>query len=83
MNIYEGLLITIFIIGTINMVEHYIFTLSPKLSDVLSVINALPCYEVRVYKNRKRLKRTEWINYLTHTVYYAKFYDGVLYITIN
>lgn len=83
MNIYEGLLIATFIIVTLIMLEQYKCTMSPKLSDVLSMVNTLPCHEVRVYKNGKRLKRTEWFNYLKQAVYYAEFNDGVLYISIN
>ena len=83
MNIYEVLVMATFIIVTLSMLKQFVTTMSPKLSDVLSIVNALPCDEVRVYKNGKRLKCSEWFNYLTRTVYYAEFNDGVLYISIT
>ena len=83
MNIYEGLIIATFVIVVLIMISQYLDSFSPKLIEVLAVLNILPYYEVRVYRNGKRLKPKEWLEYLTHSVHYSEFKDGVLYITID
>lgn len=82
MNIYEGLIIATFVIVVLIMIAQYLDSLSPKFIEVLAVLNILPCYEVRVYRYGKRLKRNEWLEYLTNSVHYIEFKDGVLYISI-
>lgn len=83
MNIYEVLIIATFVIEVLIMIYQYLDSFSPKLIEVLAVLNILPYYEVRVYRNGKRLKRNEWLEYLTNSVHYSEFKDGVLYIRID
>lgn len=83
MNIYEGLTIATFVIVVLIMIEQYLDSFAPKLIEVLAVLNVLPYYEVRVYRYDKRLKRNEWLEYLTSPVQYSEFKDGILYIQIS
>lgn len=82
MNIYEGLIIVTFVIVSLMMVVQLLDSLAPKLGDVISLVNILPYYEIIVYKSGKRLKRIEWLEYLTSSVHYIEFKDGILYIQI-
>nr|DAG33429.1 MAG TPA: hypothetical protein [Bacteriophage sp.] len=82
MNIYEGLTIATFVIVVVLMISQYLDTSTPKLSDVLALLNIQPCYEVKVYRNGKRLRRNEYMVYLTSSVHYIEFKDGILYIQI-
>ena len=82
MSIYEGLTIVTFVIVSILMIVQLLDSFAPKLSDVLSIVNILPYYEVIVYKSGKRLRRIEWLEYLTSSVHYIEFKDGILYIQI-
>ena len=82
MNIYEGLIIVTFVIVSFMMVVQLLDSLAPKLGDVISLVNILPYYEIIVYKSGKRLKRIEWLEYLTSSVHYIEFKDGILYIQI-
>lgn len=83
MNIYEGLIIAIFVIVVLMMIAQYLDSFSPKLNEVLAVLNILPYYEVRVYRHGKRLKRNEWLEYLTSSVHHSEFKNGILYISID
>ena len=83
MNIYEGLTIVTFVIVSIMMITQMIDSFVPKLGDVISIVNILPCYEVIVYRRGKRLKRIEWIEYFTSSVGYIELKDGILYIQIS
>jgi hypothetical protein len=47
MSIYEGIVIATFVMITIIMISQYIDTNLPKVSDVLQLMNVLPCYEVQ------------------------------------
>lgn len=82
MNLYEGLIIVTFVIVSLLMVVQLLDSLVPKLGDVISLVNILPYYEIIVYKSGKRLKRIEWVEYLTSSVHYIEFKDGILYIQI-
>ena len=83
MNIYESLIIAIFFMIAIMMVIQFFDSSAPKLRDVLSLVNIFPCYEVKVYRKGKLLKRKEWFEYLTSSVHYSEFKDGILYISID
>ena len=83
MNIYESLIIAIFFMIAIMMVIQFLDSSTPKLADILAIVNIFPCYQVIVYRNGKRIKRTEWFEYLTSSVHYSEFKDGILYISID
>ena len=54
MNIYEGLTIATFIMIIIMMIEQYIDNEVPRVSDVLQLMNILPCYEIKAFKGGKQ-----------------------------
>lgn len=83
MNVYEGLTIVTFVIVSIMMITQLLDSFTPKLEDVISIVHILPCYEVIVYKSGKRLRRLEWLDYLTSSVHHIEFKDGILYIQIS
>lgn len=82
MNLYEGLIIVTFVIVSLMMIIQLLDSFAPKLGDVISIVNILPYYELIVYKRGKRLRRIEWLEYLTSSVQYIEFKDGILYIQI-
>lgn len=82
MSIYEVLAITGFVIAVIVMYNQYIDTNLPRLSDVLQLMNVLPCYEVKVYKDGKRLKTSELIQHINRHVKGHEMKEGILYIEI-
>lgn len=82
MNIYEVLAITSFVVGVIVMYNQYIDTNLPRVSDVLQLMNVLPCYEVKVYKDGQRLKTSELIQYINSHVKAHEMKEGILYIEI-
>lgn len=82
MNIYEILAITGFVVAVIVMFNQYIDTNLPKVSDVLQLMNVLPCYEVKVYKNGKRIKTSELIQHINSPVKAHEMTEGILYIEI-
>lgn len=71
MNIYEAIMI----IG-------YIDSTQPKVSDVLELMNLLPTHEIKAYKDGKRLKYAELIEYIASPVKEYMINDGILYIEI-
>lgn len=83
MNVYEYLIAAALVIVLVLMITQYFDAATPKLSDVLAVLHILPCYEVKVYRNGKRLRRSEWMEYLTSPVRYSELKDSILYITID
>lgn len=82
MSIYEVLAITGFVVAVIVMFNQYIDTNLPKVSDVLQLMNVLPCYEVKVYKNGKRIKTSELIQHINSPVKAHVMREGILYIVI-
>lgn len=82
MNIYEGLVIATFIMGTIILISQYIDANILKVSDVLQLMNILPCYEVKAYRDGKRLKTDELGNHMNSSVKDFMIKDGILYIEI-
>ena len=82
MNIYEVIVITTFVIVTIIMICQYIDTNVPKVSDVLQLKNVLPYYEVRAYRDGKRLKTIELMKYINSPVKDFSLKEGILYIEI-
>lgn len=82
MNICEVLVIVTFVMCAIIMISQYIDSEVPRLCDVLQLMNILPCYEVKVFKNGKRIKTSELIEHINSAVKAHEMKDGILYIEI-
>lgn len=82
MNIYEGLVIGTFIMCTIILISQYIDANIPKVSNVLQLMNILPCYEVKAYRDGKLLKTIELGDHINSSVKDFMIKDGILYIEI-
>lgn len=82
MSIYEVLVIVTFVMVVIIMISQYIDTEVPKLCDVLQLMNILPCYEIKAYKNGKRLRTSELIQHINSPVKVHQIKEGILYIEI-
>lgn len=82
MNIYEGMVMVTFVMVTIIMISQYINNEVPKVIDVLHLMNVLPCYEVKAYKDGKRLKTSELIQHINSHVKAHEMKEGILYIEI-
>ena len=59
MDICDVLIIATFIMVTIIAITQYIDSNVPKLCNVLELMKILPCYEIKAFKNGKRLTRSE------------------------
>lgn len=82
MNIYKALVMATFIMTTIIMISQYIDSSVPKVSDVIQLMNVLPCYEIKAYKNGKRIKTSELIQHINSPVKAHEMKEGILYIEI-
>lgn len=82
MDIYKALIMVTFIMVSIMMISQYIDSSVPKLCDVLQLMNVLPCYEIKAYKNGKRVKTSELIQHINSPVKAHEMKDGILYIEI-
>lgn len=82
MNIYEGMVMVTFVMITIIMISQYINDHVPKVIDVLQLMNVLPCYEVKVYRDGKHLKTSELIQQINRPVKGYQMTEGILYIEI-
>lgn len=82
MNIYEVLVIVTFVMCAIMMITQYIDSEVPKLCNVLLLMNILPCYEIKAFKNGKRIKTSELIQHINSPVKAHQMKDGILYIEI-
>lgn len=82
MNIYEALIMSTTIMVTIMMVSQYMDREVPKVCDVLQLMNILPCYEIKAFKNGKRIKTSELIQHIKSPVKAYKMKDGILYMEI-
>lgn len=82
MSICEVAVITTFVMVTIIMISQYIDSEVPRVSDVLQLMYVLPCYEVKAYKNGKRIKTSELIQHINSPVKAHEMKDGILYIEI-
>lgn len=82
MNIDEVIVIVTFVICTIMMISQYIDSEVPRVCDVLQLMNVLPCYEIKAYRNGKRMKTSELIQHINSLVKVHEFKDGILYIVI-
>lgn len=82
MNIYEGMIMATFIMVTIAMISNYIYDNIPKVSDVIQLMNVLPCYEIKAYRGGRRIKTIELIQHINSPVKAHEMKDGILYIEI-
>lgn len=82
MSIYEGIVIATFIMITIMMISKYIDDNIPRVSDVLQLMNILPCYEVKAYRDGKRLRTSDLIQHINSSVKDYQMKEGILYIEI-
>lgn len=82
MSIYEGIVMATFVMITIIMISQYINDNVPKVIDVLQLMNVLPCYEVKAYKDGKHLKTSELIQQINRPVKEYQMKEGILYIEI-
>ena len=82
MNIYEGIVMATFVMITIIMISQYINDHTPKVIDVLQLMNVLPCYEVKAYRDGKHLKTSELIQQINSPVKAYQMTEGILYIEI-
>lgn len=82
MNIYEVLVIVTFVIVTIIMISQYIDSEVPRVSDVLQLINILPCHEIKAYKNGRRITTSELIQHINSPVKAYEMREGILCIEI-
>lgn len=82
MSICEVLVITTFVMVAIITINQYINSEVPRVCDVLQLMYVLPCYEVKAYKNGKRIKTSELIQHINSPVKAHEMKEGILYIEI-
>lgn len=82
MDIYKVLVMVTFIMVAIMMINQYIDSEVPRVCDVLQLMYVLPCYEVRAFKNGKRIKTSELIQHINSPVKAHEMKEGILYIEI-
>ena len=82
MDIYKAIVMVTFIMVSIMMISQYIDSSEPKVCDVLQLMNILPCYEVKAFKNGKRIKTSELIQHINSPVKVYEMKEGILYIGI-
>lgn len=82
MNIYEGMVIAILIMCTIMMISEYIDSEVPRVCEVLLLMNILPCYEIKAFKNGKRLSTNGLVENLHRPVKAYNLKEGIFYIEI-
>lgn len=82
MNIFEVMVIATFVMSTITMISQYIDSEVPKFCDVLKLMNIFPCYEIKAYKNGKRLSANDMGKYINSPVKAYKLKEGIFYIEL-
>ncbi len=82
MDIYNVLVMLTFIMISIMMISQYIDSEVLKVCDVLQLMNILPCYEVKAFKNGKRIKTSALIQHINSPVKAHELKNGILYIEI-
>ena len=82
MDIYNALVMATFIMISIMMISQYIDSSVPKVCDVLQLMNVLPCYEIKAFKNGKLMKTSELIQHINSPVKAHEMKEGILYIEI-
>lgn len=82
MNICEVLIIVTFIMVTIIAISQYIDSNVPKVCNVLELMSVLPCYEIKAFKDGKRLTSSELVQHVNSPVKAYGLKNGILYIEI-
>lgn len=82
MNIYDAIVMTTFVMVVIIMINQYIDSETPRVCDVLQLMNILPCYEIKAFKNGKRIKTSELIQHVNSRVKAYEMKEGILYMEI-
>lgn len=82
MDIYKALVMVQFVMTVIIMISQYIDSEVPRVCDVLQLMNVLPCYEIKAYKNGKCIKTRELIQHINSPVKVHEMQEGILYIEI-
>lgn len=82
MDIILVLTIVTFVMVSIMAVSQYIDSCTPKVCNVLEIINILPCYEIKAFRNGKRIPTKELIQYINSPVKAHQLKAGILYIEI-
>lgn len=82
MDIYKALVMVTFIMVTIMMISQYIDSEVPSVYEVIQLMNVLPCYEIKAYRNGKRINTSELIQHINSPVKAHEMKDGILYIEI-
>ena len=82
MDIYKALVMATFVMVAIIMISQYIDSEVPKVYEVLQLMNALPCYEIKAFKNGTRIKTRELIQYINSPVKAHEMKEGILYIEL-
>ena len=76
------IIVVTFVMCAIMMISQYIDSEVPKVCDVLQLMNVLPCYEIKAYKNGKRLRTSDLIQHINSPVKAHQMKEGILYIEI-
>lgn len=82
MNICEVLIIVSFIMISIIAISQYIDSNVPRVCNVLELMNILPCYEIKAFKDGKHLTRSELAQHINSPVKAHELKNGILYIEI-
>ena len=82
MKIYEVIVIVTFVMVAIIMISQYIDSEVPKVCDVIQLMNILPCYEIKAYRDGKQLRTSELIQHTNSLVKAYEMKEGILYIEI-
>ena len=82
MDIYNVLVMVTFVMVSIMMISQYIDSEVPRVCDALQLMNILPCYEIKAFKNGKCIKTSELIQHINSPVKAHELKDGILYIEI-
>ena len=82
MDIYNALVMATFVMVAIIMISQYIDSEVPRVCDVLQLMNILPIYEIKAFKNGKRIKTSELIQHINSPVKAHEMKEGILYIEI-
>lgn len=82
MDIYDVIVVATFVIGAIIIISQYIDSGVPRVCEVLQLMNILPCYEIKAFKNGKRINTSELIQHVNSPVKAHEMKDGILYIEI-
>lgn len=82
MNTCDVLSIVTFIMVSIIAISQYIDSNVLKVCNVLELMNILPYYEIKVFKDGKRLRKSELIQHINSPVKAHELKNGILYIEI-